>query len=110
MATVLTAQSIVGFKPRPTPYYVSDALVPGLQLRIATDGSKTWSLLGGLGTPPERGRVIAEELTCRPTHAETTTGGASTRPRRRTSESVIYGLLLGSTTKVPFQLNNWRIT
>ncbi len=44
MAAVLTAQTIVGLKQRPAPYYVSDALISGLQLRVGSDGIKSWSI------------------------------------------------------------------
>jgi len=44
MSGVLTAQGIVGLKPRSTAYYTSDGLIDGLQLRVAPNGMKTWSL------------------------------------------------------------------
>lgn len=41
---VTTARSIDGFKPRETAYLVRDAEVSGLELRVAVDGVKTWSV------------------------------------------------------------------
>ena len=37
MAVTLTAQTVAGAKPRPAAYYISDAFISGLQLRVGTD-------------------------------------------------------------------------
>jgi integrase len=37
-------QSITALKPQEAPYLVADAKIPGLELRVATDGVKTWTL------------------------------------------------------------------
>ena len=40
----LAARSIPKLKPGTTAYYVPDGLIDGLQLRVASDGTKSWSL------------------------------------------------------------------
>ena len=42
--TKLTARSVSSLKPKAQPYYVTDAVVKGLQLRVGVDGHKSWSL------------------------------------------------------------------
>ena len=44
MSTDLTAMAIKNLKPRPTAYYVTDGRVKNLQIRIAPDGSRSWSI------------------------------------------------------------------
>src|SRR5262245_9745959 len=44
MTIDLTDRGIKGLKPRDVPFYVSDLKRPGLQLRVALDGSKSWSV------------------------------------------------------------------
>jgi predicted DNA-binding transcriptional regulator AlpA len=44
MSVSLTAPAVAALKPRADPYHVRDAKVTGLELRVAADGSKIWSL------------------------------------------------------------------
>lgn len=37
-------QSVTSLKPQTAPYLVRDSKIPGLELRVATDGTKTWTL------------------------------------------------------------------
>ncbi|MGE0450209.1 MAG: tyrosine-type recombinase/integrase [Vicinamibacterales bacterium] len=37
-------QSVTRLRPQAAPYLVRDSKVPGLELRVAVDGTKTWSL------------------------------------------------------------------
>jgi integrase len=43
MPMKMQARSVAKLKPADTPYYVSDALIKGLAVRVAVDGSKSWS-------------------------------------------------------------------
>jgi integrase len=52
--TTLTPRSISRLQPQPTAFYVSDAGLSGLQLRIAPDGSKSWSLRYRIGRQRRR--------------------------------------------------------
>jgi integrase len=44
ITTPLTARGIEALKPREKAYYISDNKVSGLALRVAPDGSKSWSV------------------------------------------------------------------
>lgn len=49
MPTNLNARSVARLKPGAEPHYVTDALIAGLAVRVALDGSKTWSLRYRIG-------------------------------------------------------------
>lgn len=49
MPTTLTPRGISKLKPGDTPYYVTDTVRAGLQLRVAIDGSKSYSLRYRIG-------------------------------------------------------------
>lgn len=50
----LTTKAIEKIKPRAAAFYISDGKVPGLQLRIAPDGSRTWSVRYRIGGKQRR--------------------------------------------------------
>ncbi len=54
MGRFLTAQTVAALKPRSAPYYVADSVgrgaVPGLAIRVAVNGSKSWSYRFRFGT------------------------------------------------------------
>lgn len=41
---ITNVQSVTRLTPQPAPYLVRDSKVTGLELRVATDGTKTWTL------------------------------------------------------------------
>jgi integrase len=63
MATALTARSVSKLKPRQQPYYVADDLIPGLAVRVAIDGSKSWSIRYRMGKRMRRLTLGGDELT-----------------------------------------------
>jgi hypothetical protein len=54
MPTNLTPKTIAHLTSNERPYYVSDALASGLQLRVAPDGDKSWSLRYRIGRRQRR--------------------------------------------------------
>jgi integrase len=50
----LTARIVLAAKPRGAAYYISDAKIKGLQLRVAVDGSKSWSVRYRIGKRQRR--------------------------------------------------------
>jgi integrase len=54
MPKTLDARMVARLKPRPAAYYVTDAVRRGLQLRIAPDNSRTWSLRYRMGRHQRR--------------------------------------------------------
>lgn len=44
MPTNLTARTVANLKPSATPFYVADATITGLALRVPPSGVKTWSV------------------------------------------------------------------
>jgi integrase len=49
MPMKMQARSVAKLKPADAPYYVSDALIKGLGVRVAIDGSKSWSFRYRIG-------------------------------------------------------------
>jgi hypothetical protein len=47
--TTLTQDLVKKLKPRETAYYVTDSTIRGLQLRIAADGTRSWSVRYRIG-------------------------------------------------------------
>jgi len=44
MVVTLNARSIARLKPKPVAYYISDAVIRGLQIRVSERGDKAWSV------------------------------------------------------------------
>lgn len=49
MPMKMQARSVAKLKPADAPYYVSDTLIKGLAVRVAVDGSKSWSFRYRIG-------------------------------------------------------------
>jgi len=54
MTSTLTERSVRKLKPRTGAYYISDSTIKGLQIRVAEDGSKSWSVRYRVGKRQRR--------------------------------------------------------
>ncbi|WP_052101444.1 site-specific integrase [Novilysobacter arseniciresistens] len=81
----LTRAKVEAAKPEPSPYWLRDATVPGLALRVLPSGKRTYSVLWGRG----RAKAVGD-------HPVMTLEGARTTARKLLAEIAEHGAPLST--------------